>query len=56
MEDLWRPIIRYEYYVVRQPAIDANNFELKPALIVMVQQHCLLVIPVQTPMSIWVDF
>ena len=24
---------------VRQPAIEANNFELKPALIIMVQQH-----------------
>ena len=28
-----------EYTVVRQPAIEANNFELKPALITMVQQH-----------------
>ena len=24
---------------MRQPAIEANNFELKPALITMVQQH-----------------
>ena len=24
---------------MRQPAIKANNFELKPALIIMVQQH-----------------
>ena len=24
---------------MRQPAIEANNFELKPALIIMVQQH-----------------
>ena len=39
MEDFWRPVIRDEYSTVRQPAIDANNFELKPALIVMVQQH-----------------
>ena len=28
-----------EYSAVRQPAIEANNFELKPALITMVQQH-----------------
>ena len=39
MEDFWRPIIRDEYSVVRQPTIEANNFELKPALITMVQQH-----------------
>ena len=39
MEDFWRPIIINEYSTVRQPAIHANNFELKPALITMVQQH-----------------
>ena len=39
MEDFWRPIIRDEYSTVRQPTIEANNFELKPALITMVQQH-----------------
>ena len=39
MEDFWRPSIQDEYYAVRQPAIEANNFELKPALITMVQQH-----------------
>ena len=26
MEDFWRPIIQEEYSVVRQPAIEANNF------------------------------
>ena len=39
MEDFWRPIIQDEYSAVRQPAIEAHNFELKPALITMVQQH-----------------
>ena len=39
MEDFWRPVIRDEYSAVRQPTIEANNFELKPALITMVQQH-----------------
>ena len=39
MEDLWRPIIRDEYSAVRQLTIKANNFELKPALITMVQQN-----------------
>ena len=39
MEDFWRPVIRDEYSAVRQPAIEVNNFELKPALITIVQQH-----------------
>ena len=39
VEDFWRPIIQEEYSTVRQPVIEANNFELKPALITMVQQH-----------------
>ena len=39
MEESWRPIIQEEYSVVRQPSIEANNFELKPTLITMVQQH-----------------
>ena len=39
MEDFWRPIIQEEYSAVRQPTIEANNFELKPALITMVHQH-----------------
>ena len=39
MEDFWRPIIQEEYYVIRQPIVDANNFELKLVLITMVQQH-----------------
>ena len=39
MEDFWRPVIRNEYSTVRQPPIQANNFELKLALITMVQQH-----------------
>ena len=37
MEDFWRPIIQDEYSAVRQLAIEANNFELKLALIPMVQ-------------------
>ena len=39
MEDCWRPIILDEYSTVRQPKIEDNNFELKLALITMVQQH-----------------
>ena len=36
LEDFWRPVIQDEYSAVRQPAIEANNFELKPTLITMV--------------------
>ena len=39
MEEFWRPIIQEEYSIVRQPSIEANNFELKPALITMVQHQ-----------------
>ena len=39
MEDFWRPVIQVKYSAVRQPAVEANNFELKPALITMVQQN-----------------
>ena len=39
MEEIWRSIIQEEYSAVRQPPIEANNFEMKPALITMVQQH-----------------
>ena len=39
MEEFWRPVLQDQYSVVRQPAIEANNFELKPTLITMVQQH-----------------
>ena len=39
MEDFWRPIILEEYSAIRQPTVDANNFELKSTLITMVQQH-----------------
>ena len=39
VEDFWRLVIQDEYSAMRQPTIEANNFELKPALITMVQQH-----------------
>ena len=38
MEDLWKSFIQDKYLAVRQPAIDTNDFELKPALITTVQQ------------------
>ena len=39
MKVFLRPIIQEEYSTVRQSIIEANNFELKSALITMVQQH-----------------
>ena len=49
MEDFWRPVIQDEYSAVRQPAIDANNFELKPTLITMVQQNQFISHPFEDP-------
>ena len=49
MEDFWRPIIQEEYSAVRQPAIEANNFELKPTFITMVQQHQFTCHPFEDP-------
>ena len=49
MEDFWRLVIQDEYSAVRQPAIEANNFELKPALITMVQQHQFIGHPSEDP-------
>ena len=39
MEDFWRLVIQDEYSTIIQPAIEANNFELNPTLITMVQHH-----------------
>ena len=49
MEDFWRPIIQDEYSAIRQPSVEANNFELKPALITMVQQHQFTGHPTEDP-------
>ena len=49
MEDFWMLVIQDEYSAVRQPAIEANNFELKPALITMVQQHQYIGHPSEDP-------
>ena len=49
MEDFLRPIIQEEYSAIRQPTMDANNFELKLALITMVQQHQFTGHPTEDP-------
>ena len=37
--DCWCPIMNEDYSGIRHQPLDAYNFELKPALINMVQQH-----------------
>ena len=49
MEDFWRPIIQDEYSAIRQPTVDANNFKLKPTLIIMVQQQQFTSHPTEDP-------
>ena len=49
MEDLWKSFIQDKYLVVKQPAIDVNDFELKPALINMVQQNQFTGHPTENP-------
>ena len=39
MENLWNSFIHNKYSAITQPAIDANEYELEPALITMVQQN-----------------
>ena len=39
MENLWNSFIHNKYLAIKQSAIDANDFELKPAPITMVQQN-----------------
>ena len=49
MEDLWKSFIQDKYLTVKQPAIDANDFELNPALITMVQQNQFTGHPTENP-------
>ena len=39
MENLWNSFIHNKYVAIKQPAIDANDFELEPSLRTMVQQN-----------------
>ena len=49
MENLWNSFIHNKYAAIKQPTIDANDFELKPALIRMVQQNQFTGHPTENP-------
>ena len=49
MEDSWKSFVQDKYLAVRQPAIDVDDFELKPALIKMVQQNQFTGHPTENP-------
>ena len=39
MENLWNSFVHNNYSAMKQPAIDASDYELEPAIISMVQQN-----------------
>ena len=49
MENLWNSFIHNKYSAIKPPAVDANDFELKPALIIMVQQNRFAGHPTEDP-------
>ena len=49
MEDSWKSFVQDKYLAVRQPAIDVDDFEFKPALIRMVQQNQFTGHPTENP-------
>ena len=49
MEDLWNSFIHNKYSAIKPPAVNANDFELKPALITMVQQNQFAGHPTENP-------
>ena len=49
MENLWNSFIHNIYSAITQPAVDANDYELEPALIIMVQQNQFAGHPTENP-------
>ena len=49
MENLWNSFIHNKYAAIKPPAINANDFELNPALINMVQQNRFAGHPTENP-------
>ena len=49
MENLWNSFIHNKYSAIKPPAVNANDFELKPSLITMVQQNQFTGHPTENP-------
>ena len=49
MEDLWNSFIHNKYSAIKPPAVNDNDFELKPSLIAMVQQNQFTGHPTENP-------
>ena len=49
MDNLWNSFIHNKYAAIKPPAINANDFELQPALIIMVQQNRFAGHPTEDP-------
>ena len=49
MEDLWNSFIHNKYSAIKPPAVNANDIELKPSLITMVQQNQFTGHPTENP-------
>ena len=49
MEDLWNSFIHNKYSAIKPPAVNANDFELNPSLIIMVQQNQFTGHPTENP-------
>ena len=49
MEDLWNSFIHNKYSAIKPPAVNANDFELKPSLITMVQHNQFTGHPTENP-------
>ena len=49
MEDLWNSFIHNKFSAIKPPAVNANDYELEPALITMVQQNQFAGQPTENP-------
>ena len=49
MEDLWNSFIHNKYSAIKPPAVNVNDFELKPSLITMIQQNQFTGHPTENP-------
>ena len=49
MEDLWNSFIHNKYSAIKPPAVNANDFELKPSLITMIHHNQFTGHPTENP-------